>query len=129
MAHYELLLFGKTNQFVGSRKCDLGADHDALSIAFALVPSYSAVEVWVGVRMVARVPSWSASSRSMPFIGLSANAVPLARMAVTPRIGVSPSRIAPPLVSAQTLPAYQPIRPLCVDRPAGEPGGACGSTA
>ena len=28
---------------------------------------------------------------------------------------------------AKTEPAYQPIGPLCVDGPAGEPGGFCGS--
>ena len=28
-----------------------------------------------------------------------------------------------------SIPAYQPISPLCVDRPPGKPGGACGSAA
>jgi choloylglycine hydrolase len=32
-------------------------------------------------------------------------------------------------LNAYWEPAYQPISPLCVDRPPGKPGGACGSAA
>ncbi|MFL5279784.1 MAG: pilus assembly protein TadG-related protein [Rhodopila sp.] len=37
--------------------------------------------------------------------------------------------VACTVATANANPAYQPISPLCVDSPAGEAGGACGSAA
>src|SRR3954466_3614891 len=43
--------------------------------------------------------------------------------------GRSPDRLSEEEVRAYLIPAYQPICPLCVDGPAGEAGGTCGSAA
>ena len=96
MKHYDLLLFGGANHVVEAKQFSLGADHDALSLAFALLPSYSAVEVWAGARMVARVPHWSTSSRSRPVIQVACDAaVSVARMQKDPRMDAASSRVVP----------------------------------
>ena len=49
------------------------------------------------------------------------------------RVSSASDRVGTPPPSTNTrmkaLPAYQPINPLRIDGPAGEPGGACGSAA
>lgn len=56
MTSYRMRLLGQNGRLIELQNHQCAADHVALSLAFGLVRTCHAVEMWIGSRLIARVP-------------------------------------------------------------------------